>query len=135
MLIYTIGLGSPAGAPIPMYSASGRQTDFKRDKMGNVVVSKLDEAALEKIATIGNGKYFRGTTGAGRAGGDLQERQRAAEAGVRRRSSSPTTRTGSSGSWLPALLLSAGELLLSETPESAWLARWNLLRKEGEKAA
>ena len=62
VLIYTIGLGSPAGAPIPMYSASGRQTDFKRDRMGNVVVTKLDEVALEKIATIGNGKYFRGTT-------------------------------------------------------------------------
>jgi len=55
-------MGSPTGAPIPVYSASGRQTDFKRDRMGNVVVSKLDEASLEKIALIGNGKYFRGTT-------------------------------------------------------------------------
>ena len=62
VLLYTIGMGSPTGAPIPVYSASGRQTDFKRDRMGNVVVSKLDEASLEKIALIGNGKYFRGTT-------------------------------------------------------------------------
>jgi Ca-activated chloride channel family protein len=29
--------------------------------MGNVVLSKLDEVSLEKIAAIGNGKYYRGT--------------------------------------------------------------------------
>jgi len=62
VLMYTIGMGSPAGAPIPLYGSSGRQTDFKRDRVGNVVLSKLDEATLEKIAAIGNGKYFLGTT-------------------------------------------------------------------------
>ncbi len=61
VLIYTIGLGSPGGAPIPVYGASGQQVDFKRDKEGNVVVSKLDEPALEKLAAIGGGKYYRGT--------------------------------------------------------------------------
>ncbi len=62
ILLYTIGMGSPTGGPIPVYSESGRQTDFKRDRMGSVVVSKLDEGSLEKIAAIGKGKYFRGTT-------------------------------------------------------------------------
>src|SRR5512147_1729845 len=62
ILLYTIGLGSPSGAPIPVFGADGRQTDFKRDRRGSVVVSKLDELALEKIAAIGNGKYFRGTS-------------------------------------------------------------------------
>jgi len=62
VLLYTVGMGSPSGAPIPVYGTGGRQTDFKRDRMGNVVVSRLDEAALEKIALIGKGKYFRGTT-------------------------------------------------------------------------
>ncbi|HTR82000.1 MAG TPA: VWA domain-containing protein [Bacteroidota bacterium] len=57
--IYTIGMGSPDGAPIPIYDANGHQVDFKRDRSGNVVLTKLDEATLEKIATIGNGKYFR----------------------------------------------------------------------------
>jgi len=60
-LIYTIGMGSSAGAPIPIYDASGRQVDFKKDRAGNVVLTKLDETALEKIATLGNGKYFRAT--------------------------------------------------------------------------
>ncbi len=54
-------MGSPAGAPIPIYDANGHQVDFKRDRAGNVVLTKLDEAALEKIAALGNGKYFRAT--------------------------------------------------------------------------
>jgi Ca-activated chloride channel homolog len=61
VLIYTIGMGSPAGAPIPIYDANGHQVDFKRDRAGNVVLTKLDETTLQKIATLGNGKYYRAT--------------------------------------------------------------------------
>ncbi len=61
VLIYTIGMGSPSGAPIPIYDANGHQTDFKRDRAGNVVLTKLDEATLEKIASLCGGKYFRAT--------------------------------------------------------------------------
>lgn len=59
--IYTIGLGSSAGAPIPIYNAAGQQSDFKRDRSGNVVLTKLDENSLQEIASIGKGKYFRAT--------------------------------------------------------------------------
>ena len=62
ILIYTIGMGSPSGAPIPVYGSSGQQTDFKRDRVGSVVVSRLDEVTLEKLAATGNGKYFRATS-------------------------------------------------------------------------
>lgn len=34
--IFTIGLGSVGGAPIPVYNAKGEQTGFKKDKEGNV---------------------------------------------------------------------------------------------------
>jgi Ca-activated chloride channel family protein len=57
--IYTIGLGSSSGAPIPIYNKQGQQTDFKRDLDGNIVLTKLDETILEKVASIGNGKYYR----------------------------------------------------------------------------
>lgn len=57
--IFTVGLGSPQGAPIPVYNASGQQIDFKKDRSGNVVLTKLDEASLEEIASIGKGKYYR----------------------------------------------------------------------------
>ncbi|MDE3058614.1 MAG: VWA domain-containing protein [Bacteroidota bacterium] len=58
IIVYTIGMGSPDGAPIPIYDANGHQVDFKRDRSGNIVLTKLDEASLEKIASLGNGKYF-----------------------------------------------------------------------------
>ena len=56
--IYTIGMGSPDGVPIPIRNHFGRQ-DFKTDKDGNIVVSKLNEELLQKIAAIGKGSYFR----------------------------------------------------------------------------
>ena len=58
VIIYTIGMGSPEGAPIPIYDANGHQVDYKRDRSGTVVLTKLDEPTLEKIASLGNGKYF-----------------------------------------------------------------------------
>ena len=59
--IYTIGLGSPDGVPIPVFNSNGQQTGFKQDEHGNTVLTKLDEATLEQIAAKGGGKYFRGS--------------------------------------------------------------------------
>ncbi len=59
--IYTIGLGSPDGAPIPVYDLRGRMMGFKKDNGGNTVLTKLDEETLRQIASDGKGKYFRGT--------------------------------------------------------------------------
>jgi len=38
-------------------------TGYKKDESGGVVVSRLDEATLEKVAAATGGKYFRATTG------------------------------------------------------------------------
>ena len=59
--VYAIGLGSPAGVPIPMYNESGKQTGYKKDRKGNTVLTKLDEATLQEITEIGKGTYYRGT--------------------------------------------------------------------------
>jgi Ca-activated chloride channel family protein len=59
-IIYTIGLGSPSGVPIPVYNSAGVQTGYKKDKQGKVVLTKLDEQTLQEIALLGKGKYFRG---------------------------------------------------------------------------
>lgn len=53
--IYTIGIGTPEGAPI---SING---DFIKDENGNMVVSKLDEQTLEAIALSTGGAYIRAT--------------------------------------------------------------------------
>ncbi len=58
--IYTIGLGTTDGVPIPLYNNNGQQTGYKKDRNGNVVLTKLDPAMLQKIASAGNGKYFHG---------------------------------------------------------------------------
>lgn len=58
--VYAIGIGSPQGSPIPA-SSQDNQTEYWKDKDGNVVVSKLDEETLSKVAVAGNGKYIRAT--------------------------------------------------------------------------
>ncbi|GJQ61935.1 MAG: membrane protein [Melioribacteraceae bacterium] len=59
--IYAIGLGSPSGVPIPLYSASGQQKGYKKDRQGNVVLTKLDETTLQELTRQGNGSYYRAT--------------------------------------------------------------------------
>ena len=53
--IYTIGIGTPEGAPIRIGG------DFVKDERGEMVVSKLDERTLEQIASITDGAYVRAT--------------------------------------------------------------------------
>lgn len=57
-VVHTIGMGSPLGAPIPVYRSDGA-TDFKKDSDGKTVISKLNEPVLQQIADAGNGKYLR----------------------------------------------------------------------------
>ena len=54
MSVYVMGVGSPEGSPIP----TGRN-DFRRDKEGNVIVTKLNEKMCQEIAAAGNGVYIR----------------------------------------------------------------------------
>ena len=58
--IFTIGVGQEGGAPIPLQDGSG---GFKKDERGDLVLSKLDETTLEKIALETGGSYVRSVTG------------------------------------------------------------------------
>lgn len=49
--VYTIGVGSLQGQPIP------RNGDLMKDKDGNIVVTRLDEVTLQQVAAAGNGAY------------------------------------------------------------------------------
>jgi Ca-activated chloride channel family protein len=53
--VYVMGVGSLEGSPIP----AGRSGDFRRDKQGNVIVTKLNEKMCQEIAAAGNGVYIR----------------------------------------------------------------------------
>ena len=50
--VYTIGVGSADGQPIPMNGG------LLRDKEGNIVVTRLDEETLRKVAQAGGGAYI-----------------------------------------------------------------------------
>ncbi len=56
--VNTIGMGLLEGAPIPLY-ANNTQGGYKKDKEGNTIITKLDEAMLQEIAVSGNGAYVR----------------------------------------------------------------------------
>ncbi len=53
--IYTVGVGTAAGAPIPLPAALGG--GFVKDDTGAVVTSRLDEPTLKAIAAAGGGFY------------------------------------------------------------------------------
>jgi Ca-activated chloride channel family protein len=63
VVIYCVGIGSSKGVPIPLKNASGQTTGFKKDENGEVVMTKLDELTLEKIALETGGKYYRASPG------------------------------------------------------------------------
>ena len=49
--VYTIGVGSTDGQPIPMDGG------LLKDKEGNIVVTRLDEETLKEVAQAGGGAY------------------------------------------------------------------------------
>lgn len=60
--IITIGVGTTAGGPIPEKNFRGVSEGFHRDKKtGEVVITKLQPEALEKIAKTAKGGYINGT--------------------------------------------------------------------------
>jgi len=63
IVIYTIGIGTPGGAPIPVYDAYGNRIGYKKDRQGNVITTKLDVVTLEKIAFETGGKFYISSSG------------------------------------------------------------------------
>ncbi len=63
IVLYTIGVGTPAGDPIPLRNAAGQVVGYKKDDEGQVVMSRLDEAGLQEAALKTGGKYYRATAG------------------------------------------------------------------------
>ena len=52
--IYVLGIGDPAGAPIPVEGTN----QYITDEEGNIVMSKLSEEMCREIARAGNGSYI-----------------------------------------------------------------------------
>ena len=53
--VMVVGIGKPEGSPIPIPGTN----NFRKDRQGNVVVSRLNEDMCREIAKAGNGIYVR----------------------------------------------------------------------------
>jgi Ca-activated chloride channel family protein len=58
--IFVIGIGTPDGTPVPAIDGKG---GFMQDRKGNLILSRLDEENLQKIALETGGAYVRSVTG------------------------------------------------------------------------
>lgn len=56
VVVFAAGVGETEGAPIPVYR-DGRRIGYKRDRAGEVVATRLEEAGLQALSA--SGAYFR----------------------------------------------------------------------------
>ena len=63
--VNVLGVGMPEGAPIPVEGTN----DYRRDREGNVIITRLNEQMCQEIAQVGHGIYVRvdNTNGAQKA--------------------------------------------------------------------
>jgi Ca-activated chloride channel family protein len=58
--VFVFGIGDPTGAPVPAADGKG---GFRKDTEGKVILSKLDEEGLKRIASLAGGGYVRAVAG------------------------------------------------------------------------
>lgn len=119
--VYTVGIGSATGEPIPTYAPDGTWTGYLRDEQNNVITTALtaeNERQLQQIAEATGGRYFR--AGRGQVGVDqvrAELRQLQQHENESRRVTIHEARYALA--LLPAFLLLVLESLLPE----AWIGR------------
>jgi len=59
IIIHTLGVGTPAGGPIPIYNKKSNRKELKINIRGHVITSMLNESTLDEIARITGGIYIR----------------------------------------------------------------------------
>ncbi|MDY0061539.1 MAG: VWA domain-containing protein [Myxococcota bacterium] len=56
--IYTVGLGTATGEPVPIYNPDGSLQGYSKDREGKVIYSRLDEGVLAEVARKTGGLYL-----------------------------------------------------------------------------
>ncbi len=77
--ICAIGIGKSPGEPIPLPARAGEASSYKKDRQGQVVLTRLDEEALRRLCSATGGTYVRAD--AGMAGGRIAQSLRDLEQG------------------------------------------------------
>ena len=60
--IYTVGIGSKEGVPIPEPTKNG-DVAYHKDRFGNIVTTRLEERTLSEVASITGARYFYASPG------------------------------------------------------------------------
>jgi Ca-activated chloride channel family protein len=56
--VYTVGIGSESGTPLPLLDKAGRRVGFRKAPDGSTVISRLDRAGLTRLAEQTGGEFF-----------------------------------------------------------------------------
>lgn len=56
--IHTVGIGSTAGVPIPVYDQNGNKIGVRKDRSGNIVTTRLDAETLQRVSLETDGEYL-----------------------------------------------------------------------------
>ena len=56
--IFTVGIGTAQGGPIPLYDQKGVQSDHQKDDAGAVVISKLNASLLKALSDESGGMFI-----------------------------------------------------------------------------
>lgn len=74
--IYALAFGTKSGGPVPVLDNEGKMKDYKRDKQGKPVISRVDEKILNEIARNGGGKSFQGGTSVVQLAAELDKKDK-----------------------------------------------------------
>lgn len=61
--IFSIGVGTNSGGPVPLFNENGEMTGYHRDSSGNTITSKLGSDTMRQIAGEGGGEYYEISSG------------------------------------------------------------------------
>jgi Ca-activated chloride channel homolog len=117
IVVHTVGVGTTQGAPVPV---AGREGEFKRATNGEIVISRLRPAVLEKLSNATGGIYLE----AGDANADPRPIVHRIEAMQKRGLSSSTVATLEERFQWPLAAAAAALLLwLAVSPYTRWPRR------------
>ena len=107
--IHVLGIGLPEGAPIPVAGTN----DYRRDREGNVVVTRLNEQMCQEVAREGMGIYVRVDNSNAAQKAISKEIDKMAKADVETQVYTEFNEQFQAVAWLILLLLLADTLLLN----------------------
>jgi Ca-activated chloride channel family protein len=63
IVIFSVGVGTLQGGPIPVYNDEGTLVAYHRNNSGETVTSRLEPETMQQIARTGGGEYYQINSG------------------------------------------------------------------------